>query len=238
LLCKLLAATGVAGKPASYFHNPSIVDWLKSFDLPPESTGTLRDVLGSIFDAARARGAAKTGLFGLRLQRKSFDFVIRQMDVLHPDLPNDRTRFKAAFGCTLFIHLTRRNKLDQAISYVKATQSGLWHIAPDGTEIERISAPKEPVYDASEIAHHLAALTALDSDWEDWFARENIRPLRITYDALAADPAAILAQILDQLGLDPAAAMGATPAVARLADATNRNWADRFRAEIGDICAG
>ena len=231
LLCKLLAATGKAGNPESYFHNPSIADWLRGLDLTPEGTASERDLLNAVFDAARKRGTGGTGLFGLRLQRKSFDFLIRQMGVLHPERSSDLQRFKAAFGETLFIHLTRTNKLEQAISFVKATQTGLWHMAPDGTELERLSAPQEPVYDADEIANRLVELTSLDKDWEDWFAREEIDPLRVTYDELSADPEKVLARTLDHLGLDREAAKGIRPAVAKLADATSRNWMDRFLAD-------
>lgn len=230
LLCKLLAATGVAGDPDSYFHSPSIDDWLRKFDLSADNMASERDVLGAIFDAARARGTAGTDIFGLRLQRISFDFFMRQTARLHPGLPNDRAGLEAAFGKTLFIHLTRGNKLEQAISFVKATQTGLWHQAPDGSELERLSPPQDPSYDRAEIAHQLAELTALDEAWQSWFARQEITPLRVTYDDLSADPAGVLARILMALGLDTAAAKGIKPAVAKLADATSRDWQERFLA--------
>ena len=230
LLCKLLAATGKAGNPESYFHGPSISDWLSDFDLTPKASSSERDVLNGIFDAARKRGTGNSGIFGLRLQRKSFDFLKRQMTILYPAFASDHERFQAAFGETLFIHLTRSNKLEQAISFVKATQVGLWHLAPDGTELERLSAPREPVYDADEIARNLVELTAQDNDWENWFARENIEPLRVTYDELSADYTEVLVRILDQLGLDREAAKGISPAITKLADATNQDWKERFLA--------
>jgi LPS sulfotransferase NodH len=104
-------------------------------------------------------------------------------------------------------------------------------MAPDGTELERLSEPEEPFYDAVEIASHLAELTALDQDWKDWFVREKVDPLCITYDELSADPIEALTRILDQLGLDREVAKGISPAVAKLADATSRSWMERFLAE-------
>lgn len=237
LLCKLLAATGISGNPNSYFHNPSIEDWMRSLDVSLDQNTAERDVLGAIFDAVRARGTNHTGLFGLRVQRKSFDFLMQKMTILHPGLNNDAERFEAAFGNTLFIHLTRSNKLEQAISLVKATQTGLWHKAPDGTELERASSPKEPVYDAAEIALHLANLTALDEDWKNWFANEKIDPFHLSYDALSAHPAEALARILEALELDSAAAEGISPGVAKLADSTSRDWQERFLAENEDDAA-
>jgi LPS sulfotransferase NodH len=156
---------------------------------------------------------------------------MQQMNNLHPGLPDDLARFQAAFGSTLFIHLTRANKLEQAISYVKASQTGLWHKSPDGTELERLSAPKDPVYDAEAIAGHMAEMAAWDREWNDWFARARITPVRLNYDALSADPSGTLAKILDTLGLATGSAQSIVPAVAKLADATSCDWAKRFAKE-------
>lgn len=149
LLCRLLAATGVAGRPASLFHEPSLDDWRERFGLSGEKERGERDMLAQIFTSALERGRGGTGLFGLRLQRHSFAFFSEKLAVLHPDRPDDAARLEAAFGPTLFIHLTRLDKIGQAVSYVKAQQSGLWHRASDGTELERLSPPREPVYDAA-----------------------------------------------------------------------------------------
>ncbi len=231
LLCKLLAATGVAGKPGSYFHNPSVSQWLTDYDLHPKSNATDREVLNLIFDEVRQLGTADTGMFGLRVQRGSFDFLIRQLALLHPDCSSDVERFHAAFGNTLFIHLSRANKLEQAVSFVKATQTGLWHQAPDGTELERLSAPQEPAYDRELIARHLSELSALDDEWAAWFGAADAAQLKITYEDLSADPGAVLRDVLEALGLDAAAADGVSPGVAKLADETSRAWIERFQAE-------
>lgn len=234
LLCKLLAATGTAGNPNSHFHRPSVQAWLQSFGLTPKDNASDSDILATVVKAAIKRGKADTDIFGLRLQRHSFDYFIEQMASLHPNLPNDRAHFQAAFGDTLFIHLSRENKIEQAVSCVKATQTGLWHMAADGTELERISPPKEPFYDADAISREIAELSAQDNDWKNWFAREDIVPLTLTYSQLAADPQGTTAIILERLGIDPKAAKETTPEVAKLSDATNRQWIKRFLAERGD----
>ena len=232
LLCKLLADTGVAGNPDSYFHRPSITAWLDHFDLTPDDTVPERDVLRSVFRAAIAKGSLDTGVFGLRMQRESFGFFARKLAVLHPGLSSDIERFHAAFGRTLFIHLSRRDKVQQAISNVKAQQTGLWHAAPDGTELQRLSPAREPVYDAAAIRAKVEEVTALDRDWERWFASEAVAPLRLDYEGLAADPLQTLRHVLDALGLDRKAASGVKPGVAKLADETSKVWEARFRSEV------
>lgn len=234
LLCKLLDATDQSGKPNSHFHRPSIAAWLSTYQLSANEFDTERDTLRGIFQAARERGTGNTGIFGLRLQGHSFPFFMEKLRVLHPGFSSDREMFQAAFGETLFIHLTRSNKIDQAISLVKANQSGLWHKSSDGTELERSAAPQELIYDSKEIAKRIAELTILDDAWKDWFAKENLEPLQISYDQLSAEPSQELARILDRLGLDRNSALDIVPPVAKLADATNRTWAERFAAEIHD----
>ena len=123
--------------------------------------------MNAIFDAAREYGTSDTGMFGLRLQRESADFFFQQLEILHPGYSSDSERVQVAFGNTLFIYLTRGNKLEQAISLVKASQTGLWHKAPDGTEMERLSAPGEVAYNGDEIAQRRAELVALDESWYD-----------------------------------------------------------------------
>ncbi|MEO0819052.1 MAG: Stf0 family sulfotransferase [Pseudomonadota bacterium] len=232
LLCKLLAATGVAGNPGSWFHEPSVEAWQARFGLSPAPGMAEQAVLASVFRAAIAKGSRGAGPFGLRLQRHSVDFFLGRLAALRPEIAGDAARIRAVFGKTRYIHLTRSDKLRQAVSYVKARQSGLWHAAPDGTELERLAPPREPAYDAAALMACFDEMTAYDRGWEGWFEREGIAPLRLSYDALAADPLAVLRATLTGLGLDPAAARGVVPAVAKLADSTNEAWAARLAADL------
>jgi trehalose 2-sulfotransferase len=230
LLCGLLKAAG-QGRPASLFHEPRLEAWLEEYGLAKQAFASEVEALRAVFAAALAEGRGETDVFGLRMQRGSFGFFAEKLRVVHPGLQSDAARMRAAFGRVLFIHLTRGDKLGQAISLVKASQSGLWHRNADGSELERLAPPQEPVYDRAVIAREMAELVAMDRGWLDWFAAEGISPLRISYEALSADPRAELARVLQALGRDPAAAAQLRPPVAKLADAVSRDWAARFSAE-------
>jgi trehalose 2-sulfotransferase len=230
LLCKLLASTGVAGNPASWFYEASVAGWLEDLDLEPQPDMSEREMLDAVFRAAIQKGRGGTGPFGLRQQGDSFPFLFEKLAVLCPDATTDVARFEKIFGATLFIHLTRPDKVEQAVSYLKAEQTGLWHVAPDGTELERVAPHREPVYDEDSLRACVAMLTEYDRVWNAWFLREGITPFRISYDNLAADPIETLRGALDALGLDRAAANGVTPGVKKLADHVNQDWVMRFRA--------
>ncbi len=217
--------------PDSHFHEPSVSAWMEDFGLQDDQYPSEKEQLTAVFAAAHAYGTGSSDIFGLRLQRHSFDFLMQKLDCLHPGLSTDAERLHTAFGHTLFIHLTRPNKLEQAISRLRAEQSGLWHRAADGTELERLSAPQELSYDAVSIARHITDMTLADENWKSWFDREGITPMRITYDELSRDPSAILSGILEELGQDSSIAKDITPPTARLSDEINRSWAERFRGE-------
>lgn len=229
LLCKLLEATGVAGHPNSHFHRPSLAAWQSTYNLTAGPGQSQKDQLRAVFRAAVERGRGGTDMFGLRLQRHSFDFFMQQLAILHPDLSTDRERIDAAFGPTLFIHLTREDKAEQAVSYVKAEQSGLWHVAPDGTEIERTAPARVPTYDADKLQDTYEEFVRYDSDWAAWFEAQRISAFPITYSELAAAPNTALYNVLEQLELDRSAGLNVQPAVKKLADEESTNWVKQLR---------
>ena len=220
-----------AGTPESYFHQPSLESWLTRYGLDAVQFAHPRLALRAVIDAASRAGRGAGWKFGLRLQRQSFGFFVEQLRVLKPTLQTDKARIEATFGRTLFIHLTRLDKVDQAVSVVKAQQSGLWHKAPDGTEIERLRAPQKLVYDAGALKAEFEEFVQADADWCSWFDAENIQPLVISYEALSSDPYKELARVLRALGLDYSPTDQTALPVAKLSDAINRDWAARFRAQ-------
>lgn len=231
LLCNLLSATGVAGCPNSHFHEPSLQAWLDDYGLTEDTASDQRAALQSVFRVALVRGRGATDVFGLRLQRHSFPFFVEKLADLHPSAPTQRERIEAAFGKTQFIHLKRQDKVEQAVSYVKAEQTGLWHVAPDGTEIERLAPAAEPRYDHDVIRDAYEMFLGFDAEWEDWFESEDIRPIRIVYESFVKEPITSTKDVLNALGLDPSNANGVEIGVAKLADHINDDWSARFRAD-------
>ena len=229
MLCRLLQETGVAGHPQSWFHRPSVDDWRR--DLGLSATANSGDSLRETVDAAIVRGRGASPIFALRLQRHSFDYLMTCLRQLAPDATSDAETMTAAFGRTRFIHLSRPNTLAQAVSYVRASQTGLWHRNADGSELERLAPPKEPKYDRRAIAEEKAKLRAQDDAWRRWFKDEQISPLKLTYDRLAENPIGVLEEVLEDLGLDATVARAVAAPTARLSDQTTRAWIARFHAD-------
>ena len=215
LLCGLLRATGVAGNPGSHFHTPDIAAWRAVYGLAPDAP------LADLLEAGRTAGSAGGSVYGLRLQSHSAHYFFTQ-------LGGGRLAFEAVFGLTRWIWLRREDVVAQAVSCVRAQQTGLWHRAPDGTEIERLAPPAPPHYDRAAIAQHVTEFEGAQAMWRDWFMAEGIEPLKLSYRDLSADPAKGLADVLGYLGLPAPADKVAVP-TQRLADEINEDWIARFR---------
>ncbi|MDP3897052.1 MAG: Stf0 family sulfotransferase [Mesorhizobium sp.] len=229
LLCDMLAATGVAGRPHSFFRQEDIPEWADYWGVPQSDLADDPEFDRAYLAAMLRDGTGDTGVFGLRLMWASVADATRRLDRLHPGLPDAPARFEKAFGPTLYVHLSRRDKVAQAVSRIRAEQSGLWHLGADGTERERTAPPRPAAFDADRIAALVAELQADDAAWNDFFAAHRIEPLRLTYETMAADPQPALANILSALGRDPELARTVHPGTAKLANDTSREWADRFR---------
>jgi len=227
MLCDLLAATGVAGRPASYYRAQDITYWADQMQVP----ASLPD--GPIFeraylDALKRYASNGTGTFGLRLMWESAVELETRLAPLFPDAATAAQRFALAFGAPVYLHLSRGDKLAQAISRLKAEQSGLWHRAADGSVREGRDTLGQPAYDFAALQGFIAEAQADDDAWNKWFASHGVTPYPIAYEALAADPQSVLRGVLDALGRDPAMAEQLTPRTARLADAISAEWAARF----------
>lgn len=233
LFCNLLASTRRAGNPDSFYGRKFMPSWAKEWRLPDRDTMSERDFNIAYLNAAVAAGKGATGIFGLRLMRENLDELSAILDQVFPQLPSDRARLEKAFGRILYIHLSREDKLAQAISLVKAEQTGLWHIAPDGTEIERLSPPQEPHYDFERINREVLELESYDKAWNSWFDTQGIEPHRIGYEALSANPAATLTGLCEALGVQTPDAREISPGVAKLADETSQDWMRRYHLDTG-----
>lgn len=229
LLCNLLASTRRTGDPHSFYRRQNIQEWAEEWGLPERGKMSELDFDVAYLNAAIAAGKGGTGIFGLRLMRENLGELSAILDRIHPGLPSDKVRYEKAFGRVLYLHLSRQDKLAQAISRVKAEQTGLWHVAPDGTELERVGPPAEPRYDFQRIEDEVRELEAFDTAWNIWFAQQHIIPLRIAYERLAGDPAATLISICQALGVQPPNADDVRPGVAKLSDETSLDWMRRYR---------
>ena len=185
----------------------------------------------SYLQAVLLEGAGDTRVFGMRVQSESLSDLSKRLKVFYPEELSDSNRFYTAFSTSHYIHLSREDKIAQAVSLLKAEQSGLWHIHADGKERERLKKGHVPVYDFKVLSNLVTELEEHDAAWKAWFNQEKIQPLSITYEALCAKPLAVLTDVLSYLNLDATKVSAVEPKTAKLASSESCEWAELFRAE-------
>ena len=221
----------MAGRPDSFFRRESILEWADDFNVSAVEWDEDHQFDQAYLAAVLQEGEAGTPVFGMRLMWESVAELSKRLESFYPVLPSDSARFRSAFGSPRYLYLTREDKVAQAVSLLRAEQSGLWHVFADGTERERLKPEQAPVYDANELLKLESGLKEDNAAWRRWFAQQEIEPLCITYEALSTEPQAVLATVLSFLGLDPDIAGEAKPITAKLADSESFKWATRFRKE-------
>ena len=232
LLCTMLADTGRAGKPWSFFHKPLFMqEWAEAWRLPAQGSVATDVADAAYVQATAAAGRGGTPVFGMRLQQTYHSSLTAMLSRMYPDLPTDADRLERVFGPLRYVHLTREDKVAQAVSLVKAKQTGLWHLHADGSERERYSPPAKLIFDVAAIEAEVDALIGDDESWRAWFEQQAIEPMRVSYEVLAADPTATVVQICTSLGIELPDDVAIAPGTAKLADALNQRWAERYRAE-------
>jgi trehalose 2-sulfotransferase len=217
MLGNLLADTGLAGRAGEYFG-----EVFRRDVVPGLSRRRFDDYL---VDCTRhARG---TGALGIKLhwdQVEVFLHLLRLRRGLRGS--SDRQVVDAVFPAPRFVWMTREDTLAQAVSWWKAMTSGKW---TDGRPVTG-----EPTFDFDGIAGRVRRIDEHTEAWRHWFETNEIEPLRLTYEELAADPAGTARRVLAFVGVDVPTDLAVAPHTEQQADAVNEDWIRRYRKLAGE----
>jgi LPS sulfotransferase NodH len=222
LLCELLKATGVAGRPEEYFETLRSTGYPRQprqyFEGVPEVQALLPEVDPGTperaFDWAGVLRAGTTpnGVFGAKV-------MYGHLEDLWPRL-NGRALEDVLPGLR-YVRVSRADRVAQAVSLWMAIQTQHWRDEGDNAET------REPVYSFMAIRHLVEQLTAHELAWDEWLVGRD--PIDMPYEALAAGPGATVTALLGELGIE-----GEARDVARMrrqSGARSREWIERYGQE-------
>ncbi len=139
------------------------------------------------------------------------------------DRPADPALLEDALPELRYVHVTRGDKVAQAVSLWRAVQTRAWRSGD-------VKEEGEAVYHGGAIAHLVAQLSEQDEAWRAWFAANDIEPLTIAYEALAEDAPAAVESVLAHVGAGPAEIP--EPPMRRQGDDRSARWVERFREAV------
>ncbi|HXO73409.1 MAG TPA: Stf0 family sulfotransferase, partial [Bradyrhizobium sp.] len=104
------------------------------------------------------------------------------------------------------------------------------------TEQYRSTQPAKrlAVYDTDLIRFQLTAIVRERAQWETFFARTGIEPLRIVYERFLENPSSYVDLVATLVGVENPAVDQRKVDLAIQRDAVTEEWKQRFRAENGD----
>jgi LPS sulfotransferase NodH len=224
LLCGLLDSTGVAGHPESWFRRQDEREFAASWGIADPSNGTFD--YASYFGAAIAAGSTANGIFAARIMWGTMDEVTAHLTHVYPAHAGSAAGLlSAAFGRTRFVYLRREDVVAQAVSLLRAEQTGVWFETAD----ERQEPTAEPCFDFGQACDLVRQIEQDNAAWEAWFTAEGIQPYQVLYEDLDDDPVRIASGVLGFLELDLPAEREITVRHKRLADELSTQWAESYR---------
>jgi LPS sulfotransferase NodH len=234
LLLGLLESTGVAGRPQAYFREPDEPLWAERWQVPCCADGGFD--YADYLRAALAAGRTGNGVFGAKLMWGTLDELVTKLGRVFPDLAGDDAGLLGrAFGRAGFVFLRRADLVAQAVSWLRAEQTGTWYIGGSGEISGSAGTGGPPRFNASRITWLIQVIGEHNAAWEAWFASAGIRPHRVSYEELDADMATVTLRIVDFLGLDVPDERVIAPLHERQADQLSAQWIGRYRLETALI---
>jgi LPS sulfotransferase NodH len=164
------------------------------------------------------------GVFGA----KCFPMLIYLLARNNPPLYEEATRLlMPADRSARVVRLRRRDRLSHAISYARATRSGIWREEQEAAGAATVPYSKEAVDQAMD------ELERAEAGWEPLFASLTTEPLTLWHEDVVERPEEAVRRVADflEVEVDPAASV-AVPKVKKQSDTDSRAWAQRYRSEV------
>ena len=211
LLSHLLWRTGCLGAPLEYLNFVA--------GGPYGFAARQPEAQQRLWESVLRRRTSPNGVFGAKVFPQQFE----ELHASNPELLDGaiRTLLPGA-GRSRVVELRRRDRAAHAISYARATLSGVWRKEQEG------EGAGEPEYSAQAVANAEKLLGQQEERWQSMYRDLGIEPLVVWYEDVMATSDAVVAAVADYLGvsLDPAAAVQ-VPAIDQQEQAGARQWAER-----------
>jgi len=242
LLCEALWATGIAGHPIEHFLSFGKVI------SPSHSVERL--------GATYIEGSSENGVFGTKVMAEYFSTIIDHLRAIGGETAPVGQLLANFFPNLRYIHVSRKDKIRQAISLEKAIQTNQWVCdkgnfskmvirgAPTTVGVwyrdfleqlkQQSGVEKAPLcYNFDRLLAHYEGIIRGEKIWTDYFHAAGVTPFEIVYEDLATNKSQVVKALLDYLDLtatDPS--VFELEGLQRQYDAINNEWAEYFMRDL------
>jgi trehalose 2-sulfotransferase len=259
LLCELLRASGIAGRPDEYFQQlrstglpmrpRDYLDGVGTDLLPPLADHDRELEEHKLYDPERFRefeqylrwvehrATTPNGVLGAKIMWPYMAGLVAGLSTIpcHQGVVAPAELLAQAFPRLGYVWLRRMDKVRQAVSLWRAIQTWHWredaaqHFDGRGCEAPAASL----VYSFEAIDHLRRGLIASDRAWEIYFEATGTKPLTLTYEDFVNDKHNTVTRLLRHVGVaHPAGAYYDAPRTARQSDELSEQWVAVFRADF------
>jgi trehalose 2-sulfotransferase len=228
LLAEALEFTTIAGRPREYFDPGHEKSWWTRLGITADT-----EYVAKIVSAA----TTPNGVFGAKVHWHQFLHLRKKIRLVHGEGTSDLELLRSAFPDLRFIFLTRRDKVQQAVSYYKALRTDCWHsLRPDATITRETPVPapisaSEPSFDFDQIDRWVTRFTNDEASWCRYFATVGLEPFEVVYEDFIGTYESTVLDILRYLSIPITDELKiAPPRLCKLADLVSEEWALRYRA--------
>lgn len=223
LLCRLLWATRRVGAPKEYLNPMQLRDWEVRLGARRRDRLWARAQRGplvglGIGQAGWGQPRVAAHIDRVRQRRSSGGWFGLKLHHHHRARWFPDGLLSPLLGPIRWVRIERQDRRRQAVSWARAQQTGQW------ASWQRPLFP--PLYSRRRIDARWADLDAAEAAWDALLGDQPV--LRIRYEALCADPEAVVRRVLRWLDVpDTDRVRVPPPDVARQADTTTESWVQR-----------
>lgn len=183
------------------------------------------------FIGAVVKYQTQNNVMGMKFSRSQFKiFLANARKMLAPTgiALNDAEVVDVFFPNTRYIHLQRRNKIKQAISFSKALQSGIWNETVDtNQEYRKYVLPA--MYDREHIESCYDVLLADDIAWQYYLEKNELPSMLIWFEDLIGHYDEKMKEVYAYLKIKDKSII--EPPLRQQSNKESLDWEGRFRDE-------
>jgi LPS sulfotransferase NodH len=216
LLAEALTGTGLAGRPQDYFWHADEQTHRRQLGVPADAP--FADYFRKVVEYA----TTPNGVCGVKMMSGNLEYFVGFAQALvgtqHVPVPE---LLATLFPNLHYIWLKRNDKVRQAISWVRASQTGVYMITddtqrPTGAQVS---------FDFDVIAREVRAFEREEAFWGQYFATCGVEPLTVVYEDFASAYEETALRILDHLGVATQEPVKFAPRrLMKQADALSDEW--------------